>query len=977
MKKAVLLFLFLGSVASVYARNADRIIFQEAESRFRNQDYELALDRYTALIAQYPGSAFVPDAQFRRGVSLYHLGRYEEALSVLRRVETRFRSSAYIGYVPFWKGVTYYRMGDFRNAIEQIDGYIHSGIHQDLLADAYLYRGLAYHESQAYELSRQDLEKSMELSAETGFRPFTAVRLMATYLELGLYDESLHIYEKHRDTLDRTRWSGYASLYAAESLFRVGRTEESQRIYNTLRNQDPAISGTALLRLYEIAQDTGDTASMDAVLLTAEQTLSGRPEVLGEFYLRVGVEAYETQRHQIAELYLRRAWEMRSRIPVRSEIPLFLSEILASRGRRNEAFDILDEYLALPSADREDAVYRAAVHTASDKNWDEAQNRFAAFIREFPDSEYRVRAAYNHAYSLYRSGQYAESIEILDEYLHTGQAGDLRFEMLRVRAASYRKLGDPSRAAESLREYTLIRTDDIEARLEYVKVLFELNQHDDVVTEAEELLLDLETGGRPDTGVPVIEASYIMGLSYTALREYADAQAAFDRIPADREYLVNLDERFDHMYLYSVYYRGWVRYQKAEYDAAAEWFSRVLDEDRTFEFAPRAAYLAGWSYRATGQYEEAERILRIVSVLETSVNTKIEASFLLSQVLSSAGKLEEASVELRNLFVTHPNSEYADDARFEYAGILGQIGDTDQASEAYLRLYELYPDSNLAEAGLYRRGELFYSAERYEDARNAFFLYRSSFSEGSLMDGALYWGGMASFLLEERSGALLLWERLINEYRDSPHRPDALARAAKIQEERGEFRNALNLYTQLIVGYPEKAEEIQARRKADELVLLIGGLSRREASLWVRIENADRAETGQGRDAIIELARLLVYEGVGGGNISLIAPMLRETAKKANEAREFRTATDAYFLLGEYYAGNLEYETAAELFLEAAGTGINDGDYIARSLYRSAEMRRLAGREDEVRAIVDQLEQSFPNSVWTSEARRILGEGAE
>ena len=51
-------------------------LFREAESRFRNKNYELALDRYDALIRQYPLSDYVPDAQFRKAVCLYRLDRF-------------------------------------------------------------------------------------------------------------------------------------------------------------------------------------------------------------------------------------------------------------------------------------------------------------------------------------------------------------------------------------------------------------------------------------------------------------------------------------------------------------------------------------------------------------------------------------------------------------------------------------------------------------------------------------------------------------------------------------------------------------------------------------------------------------------------------------------------------------------------------------------------------------------------------------
>jgi tetratricopeptide (TPR) repeat protein len=106
--------------AFVFAQSADRRLFQDAENRFRSNDYEVALQKYDQLLETYPLSGYVPDSQFRRAVCLFRLDRPDEALEVFRLVEARYPSTRFLPFVPFWIGVISYNSGDYRAASEHL-----------------------------------------------------------------------------------------------------------------------------------------------------------------------------------------------------------------------------------------------------------------------------------------------------------------------------------------------------------------------------------------------------------------------------------------------------------------------------------------------------------------------------------------------------------------------------------------------------------------------------------------------------------------------------------------------------------------------------------------------------------------------------------------------------------------------------------------------------------------------------------------
>ncbi len=970
MKNILLIVTLLVGIGVWPAQAADRSIFQEAEARFRAQEWELALNRYDALIRQYPSSPAIPDAQFRRGVVLYRLGRHQDALRVFRRVESRFRSTQYLGELPFWKGLSRYQLEDYLGAINDLNAFIEQRPGSALRDQALLYRALAEIGVEEPRRARATLELMFETVDDPASESYAAALLSSLYVQ----DEELDTVLEFTGRLDLDAlsmpWRHKVMLYRAEALWASQEHDEARGLYAELVEGEPEVARVALQRKFNEAQRSGDRDQVDSALLEAERRLAGRSDLLSDFWLQVGIDAYERGEYEIADLYLRRVWDARHAQPVSELVPLYLSHLRERRGELARAVEILELYLAEEESpdERERVLLRLGAVRLAQEDWSAAAERFQTVVQDYPASEHFGEAAYQLAFAQYRKGELGEADATIARTFAGARAGELAPEMLRLRASVKRERDDLEEALSSIRDYLSVRPRDLTARLEFHKLLFRTGRTEKLVDESRSFAEEYPELLKEDR-LGAIEFGYLEGIALVSQRNYAEAVEAFDDLPDDAAEYDELQEIFP----YVLYYRGWASYQLARFGDAIELFDRLVEHDEGHEFAARAAYLGGWSAFQDGDYERAEERLRRVEALDAPRQLRIEAAFIYGQTLAARGRHEDAAVQFRNLYLDYPRSDYADDARFEYAAQLAALQRIEDAIEAYREVYERFPDSPLAEQALYARGELLLADGNYDRARSAFSEYRNSFPDGRLVDAALYWGGDASYRLGERSGALLLWERLLEQYRDSEFRAQTMERSAEIYRDRREYRNALNLYTQLIAGYPERAEEVGARSIADQLVLLIGGLSQREAGLWVRIENNDRARTSAGREAIIELAQLVFYETAAGAReLAIVLPLLRETKEFTKD--DPANAGQAAFMLAEHAGEQGEYARAAEGFLEAASINPGDDDHVARSLYRSAEMNHRAGRRPEADAILEELKSEFPNSEWTAEARRLLGE---
>ncbi len=958
------LVLLAGIVA---AQESDIQLFREAERRFESGDYELALDRYETLIQDYPVSQYVPDAQFRVGVSLYRTGQPEEALEQLARVAQRYRSTRYISYVPFWQGVISYEIGAHDRAVSYLRAFRQGEVDdREALGESYYYTALAELGRADEDAARDALEGMLDTVSEPASEGYAVTLLLSLYAKAGLSDELL----ERVNTIDRAqldeRWRPNLVLYEAEAYYAQGRLDEAIPRYRRSEQAPPELATLAFHRLFQLAQDDRIPEDPADVLRRAEQALAGRTDVLQGFWLRVGIDSFQQDRYDLAELYFRRIWDFRGSEFIPASVPLYLSRLLDRRGDPGGAEEVLAEYLDLYG---EQSPERLRVLIALGNlqlrlgRVSDAVATLEAAYDGYEAGPYFAEAAYQYAFALRRAGRDEEALAAIDAAFSAGRTGGIQADLLRLRAAVLRDLGREAAALQALFEYIPLRPEDAQAAVEYVNLLFSLGRNARVVDEVPAIVEELAAR---DALTPSIESrlSYVLGLALVNERAYEEAAEVFARTaelaaPAQAELLP-----------YARYYGGFASYRSGDYRAAAEAFATLLDESPDHEQAAHAAYLAGWSNFLTGEYEAAAASLGRVRSYSTDERLAIESSFLLGRVLAAQGSHEQAASSFRSLYLDHPESAYADDAWFEYAEAQVALGNIDSAVEAYGELLDAHPASPLAESSAFRRAEVLYERERYAEAQEAFFAYRTSFQGGDRFDAALYWGGVASERLGETAGALLLWDRLIEEYRESPFRPQAMQGAAVAHSERGEYRQALNLYTEFQAAYPEAARTAGAQRRIDELVLLINGLGEREAELVVTIEESDGAKTDEGRQAIIELARMTIYEDTATStDAASVMPMLEAVAEQ--EDVDQRAAAEALFLRGEYRSRQDEQGRAAEFYLRAAAVGAADRDFAALSIYRAASMYSALGRSAEVDALIERLEEDFPRSEWLEEARTL------
>jgi TolA-binding protein len=942
--------------APAQAARSEADLFAEAESRYLGGAYAAALEAYDAFAEAYPRSSLVPDARYRRAVALLRLERWQEASDALREVETRWRATRWIAYVPLWQGIALYHLGSPSLALERLERFLAGTPDPDLTPQALLHKGLCLVSLDDPTGAEAALANLLADWPEASNRSYAKVALGTLLARRGAWTELAALTAEAPADVDP--WRERLALLRSEALWETGQRDAAAALARTLvSSRDDEIALPAYQRLFASAELTGDLPTMQSLTQAAEVRFASSPPVLVNLWTRTGAASYRRGNRELAEYFLGRAWGLRERTAVGEIAVLYLAEARLDRGDAAGARGVLEDFLASGQPGTGAALMRLGDAALATGDFAGAAARYTEFLEAYPASERRTEAGYLLAYSRYRQGRYPDAAAAVDRF--AGQPGPFARDLGRLRVALLKREG---RLEDALAETdALIAGDDRDARarLERMKLLFQLDRLADLPAEADALAERVPDLAAADPYAFLLVA-YLRGLGQVARKEWRSAAASLDVVQDPAAERAGLGA----IVPWARYYLGWAAVRGGSLDRAAAVLDEMAARWPSHELAQRGLFLAGWArFSLQAWNEAADRFSRAATGSDRDIASR--SQYLRAKSLQNAGRLAEASTAFRTMADAQPRTDLSDDALYEYASIADSLGSTSAAADAFARLARDFPDSTFAETALFARAESLRKGGKNADAQAAYALYRRTYPKGSLVDASLYWGGVAAAAGGEPFAAVLVWEQLASAHPASPFRPAAMLKTAEVYAGARQLPKALELYDRISAEYPEEALEAGSRVRAEELRYQIAGVSDREAELLARI----RATAGTPRrEAQVELARLYVLSGekkVEDGY---------QLALRVIAEKDPLPASRALAVAAEYWYRKGDLLEAARKFLEAAATGAADAELAASSIYRAAEMMRLAERPEDVRELVRRLEQTFPASPWTARARKLAGE---
>ena len=122
-----------------------------------------------------------------------------------------------------------------------------------------------------------------------------------------------------------------------------------------------------------------------------------------------------------------------------------------------------------------------------------------------------------------------------------------------------------------------------------------------------------------------------------------------------------------------------------------------------------------------------------------------------------------------------------------------------------------------AERSAYERAFNLLKEGRYDLAVAAFKTFVSTYPKGRYTDNAQYWLGEANYVQRNFKQALSEFEKLVNNYPDSPKRPDALLKIGYTYQELGDSDKARLSLNNVRMNYPDTTAARLATKRLQDI----------------------------------------------------------------------------------------------------------------------------------------------------------------
>ncbi len=444
-------------------------------------------------------------------------------------------------------------------------------------------------------------------------------------------------------------------------------------------------------------------------------------------------------------------------------------------------------------------------------NWEEAADRYAAYVRLSPRNEPENRMArYNLGYVYFNRKDWENARKWFDDFLVDNRLQDSYV------ADAYNRLGDIAysgrsfwRAIEFYDKAAAVGTDErYYSAYQRARMLGMVQRPERKIESLQEIV-------RKGEGPYVAEATFELGRTYMGGQQYDKAAKVLEQFvaayPSSPRYAAALNELG-------------LAYQNLGNDAKAlDYYKQVMGREKNSDAARNAMNGIRTIYVERNDVDTYFAYAESVGV-ETDLGEvqRDSLAFVAAQRVYLSGDRERASYALDNYMTGYPKGAHFCDALYFAGENALAAGNPERALKYYRRLAEMR-DNDFTERGLERLASLGMEQGAYDDAAEAYKRLAGLSTAPAKRDAALG-GYLKAVRAAKRDDATVLAvaEEVLAQVADERVKRQAIYAKADVLRRSGQAEEALPLFAQISddVSTPEGAESAYrvieaARRRGD------------------------------------------------------------------------------------------------------------------------------------------------------------------
>lgn len=943
------------------AAGSENALFNEITTAYNTGFYPGVIELSSRFERDFPESAFINDVRLQKGRVLVASGQNDAAVETLLQLLKNIpQTSPDISECYYLLGNAYYGKRLFNNAVSSLYVAVKTskGKNEGVYNRAVLYAGLSYYEAGDYSNALKEFEYVVSDGNKYTVDEYNDVlqKLIISYNNSNQNKKSVQLFNELQET-DFADKAVYftAAVYTAQAYENLNENQKAYDLYcKVIDARIKNLSVIALKKAYLLAEQKKVAVNPGEVLLRNEDSFTNQPELVCDFWIRLGIDEFNKKNFSVSSDYLENALKMIEEENVsgdRELITLYKAKIALETSEKSA---LKNELASFKAAEKNfeasqtenilDSYYSTLIaFNVNAGNWNELPEIYKKLKNPDAKTSYYVAAFY------YNKKDFASAQKILEKF-----AAD--YECKKLLASCYLKNNSAAKACQLYEELENLATEsgmlDSASLCEYAKALFVQKRYSKACEKA--------------AATKTAEGNYIAGLCSVNLQKWNNARDYFNSY-------IKSGTASGFNYL-ALFYKGYAEYNLGEYKNAFSTFVRFTTDAKVKVNDSYIRQACDFSIKCAlqnGDFKNASAQAELFMRLSKTKEEKSEAVLLAAQIYSDSGNYDKAIDSLADF--TSDRSDFGLQALYQTALVYEKKGELDNAEISLEKIISRAGKSKYSETALFHQGEMYYSAKDYVTAENRFNKYVYKYADGEYADAALFYCADCDLRLGSYEKAIMLSEVFLSKFDRNTYSYGVYKNLMNAYYEEENFEQALITARTLLQKYPEQAGDDGIGKKANELTKLVSGSNKAVALKLNQYERLGGADTADGRKCGTELVQLYWKDSETQKEAFNLAQKLCVIqAGKNNEAESYAENLN---VCAEYYRMNGNAKKAAENYLSSAMAYRSAGKDLqaAQSLYSAADAFVAAKLNGDARETAKTLKELYPESEYALAIDRITG----
>ncbi len=941
--KKFFLSIFLSFLAfDFFALETDVSVFNELSSAYNSGFFPGAVQYADKLSSEFPDSAYIGSALAIKGECLVRLSNFDAAYEALSAAEKLDSEPQLKKSTKYWLAKVYDYKKNYPGALSLYHEYcVSSGEKGKYFPAAIFDSGVIFYKTSDFKNAILNFEYVAKNGARYSDSDYYSalLKLADSYNKSGKAKKTIQLYSKiEKQKIPSVVYYVFTE-YAGDAYCALKNYKTAYEYYCVvLKSGEKSLAANALKKAYNVSSEHKKEVGLEpgSVLQEAQKNLSDSPELLAEFWTRLGTDAYFEGDFKKSSGYFDEA-EKYANPQILELIAMYRAEITAGKNVTKDSAKNAEIQLAEAQKNQQkmenpkyvrDYNSLFAKYAAYQENWEDVK-KYAPLGN--PENE---RTNFYLALANYKTGNYSATEKLLESSKN---------ELYALSLARGQKLKDSASVYQNFENGGKITPQE---RLNYSKVLILSGRYKESQIQAAKSGLN--------------EGKYILGLAQFNTRSWPYAEESFST------FIKNADKKDSGQAMevsYALFYLGYSQYRQGKSKEAFGNLNSFVNQYPSHELLWNAQMTAANAAIQMEKYSDAAKMAEKAVKSAKTTENKEDSVLLLAEIYSDSGEFNKA-IEILSPYSTQKN-EFGMKSLYQLAQVYEKEKDFSSADEKYKEVFTKFPEQKLAEEALYRRGELFYGTQDFGAALERFFEYKNKCKNGIFTEAAWYYTADCMEKTGNNSGAILQNQALIKRFPESTYVYNAAKNLIGLYRAEGKYSDALENANFLLEKYNAQAKSDGIPEIAVQLKKLAGGKNEKIVQKETEYRNAGGNSTPSGRKIGTELVVLYAESTEFSADAVKLAEQLLPLQEKNNKNdSESLYAAQNSEILGQAYKIQQKNRQSAEMFLKSTKfyriCGKNDE--AAGAMYGAYDAFLAAGMKADANATAKQLKELYPSS---------------